>query len=59
MKKPGAPADEAIIELYDYETDPLETKNLAAEQPDVVAQLRSMLAREPEAKPQVSNTPRR
>ena len=58
-KKPGAPADEAIIELYDYETDPLETKNLAAEQPDVVAQLRSMLAREPEAKPQVSNTPRR
>jgi len=53
-KKPGAPADTAVLELYDYQTDPEETKNLAAEQPAVVAQLRAMLARQPEAKPQVT-----
>lgn len=50
-KKPGAPADTAELELYDYETDPLETKNLAAEQPNVVNQLRVILAKHPEAKP--------
>ena len=50
-KKPGAPADTAEFELYDYEADPLETKNLAAEQPDVVKQLRAILAKYPEAKP--------
>lgn len=50
-KKPGAPADTAEFELYDYETDPLETKNLAAEQPNVVNQLRVILAKHPEAKP--------
>ncbi len=54
-KKPGAPGDTADLELYDYQADPLETKNLAVEQPKVVAKLRSLLAREPEAKPQVSN----
>lgn len=48
-KKPGAPADTAEIELYDYEVDPLETKNLAAEQPEIVNQLRAILARHPEA----------
>jgi iduronate 2-sulfatase len=48
-KKPGAPADTAEFELYDYEADPLETKNLAASHPAVVAQLRSILARHPEA----------
>ena len=50
-KKPGAPAESAELELYDYEIDPLETKNLAAEQPDVVKQLRAILAKHPEAKP--------
>jgi iduronate 2-sulfatase len=51
-KRPGAPAGRAEIELYDYEADPLERRNLAAEQPEVVAQLRAVLARHPEAKPQ-------
>ena len=50
-KIPGAPADTADLELYDYATDPLETKNLAAAQPEIVAQLRALLAKEPEAKP--------
>ena len=54
-KVPGAAADTAELELYDYETDPQETKNLAAEQPEVVARLRAMLATQPEAKPQISN----
>jgi iduronate 2-sulfatase len=52
-KRPGADADSAILELYDYEADPAETKNLVAEQPDVVAKLRAILANELEAKPQL------
>ena len=56
-KKPGAAPETAILELYDYEADPAETKNLAAEQPEVVAQLRALLAQHPEAKPQISNKP--
>ncbi len=52
-KKPGAPAATAEIEVYDYSADPLETKNLAADQPEVVAQLRRILERQPEAKPQL------
>lgn len=51
-KKIGEPADTAIIELYDYEADPEETKNLAAEKPEVVARLRAVLAKQPEAIPQ-------
>ena len=54
-KVPGSTADSADLELYDYETDPLETKNLAAIQPDVVSRLRAMLATLPEAKPQIKN----
>ncbi|MBL8815213.1 MAG: sulfatase-like hydrolase/transferase [Planctomyces sp.] len=38
----------AELELYDYETDPLETRNLASEQPDVVAELRAILAEYPQ-----------
>jgi len=52
-KQIGAPADTAVLELYDYEADPDETKNLAAQHPEIVAQLRAILARQPEAKPQV------
>lgn len=51
-KAPGAPAEDAILELYDYQTDPEESRNLAAEQPEVVAELRAILANQPEAKPQ-------
>ena len=49
-KQPGQPGDTADLELYDYQTDPGETKNLAGDQPGVVAQLRAILARHPEAK---------
>lgn len=52
-KKPEAPVDTAVYELYDYETDSLETKNLAGEKPEIVAQLKAILARHPEAKPQI------
>lgn len=54
-KKPGASADTAEFELYDYETDPLETKNLAKDKPEVLAELRGILATQPEAKPQISS----
>jgi iduronate 2-sulfatase len=52
-KVPGAPAESAEFELYDYEKDPQETRNLAAEQPDVVRRLRAQLAELPEAKAQI------
>lgn len=52
-KKPGAASETATHELYDYDADPLETKNLAQEQPNVVTQLLSILAKQPEAKPQL------
>ncbi len=56
-KKIGAPADTADLELYDYETDPLETKNLAVAQPEVVAQLRAILDRHPAPHPVVTGRP--
>jgi len=52
-KEPNEPAEKAAIELYDYQTDPLEKKNLAKENPELVAQLRAVLAKLPEAKPQM------
>lgn len=58
-KKPGAKPDTADLELYDYEKDPQETKNLASTQPEIVQQLRSILATQPEAKPQLANQPPR
>jgi iduronate 2-sulfatase len=56
-KKPGASADTAVFELYDYQADPAESRNLAASQPAVVTELRSLLAQHPEAKPQIQNAP--
>ena len=52
-KEPNDPAEKAAIELYDYQTDPLEKKNLAQENPELVTQLRAVLAKLPEAKPQM------
>jgi iduronate 2-sulfatase len=50
-KKPGAPADTAQLELYDYATGTVETRNAAAEQPAVVDRLRATLAAHGEARP--------
>lgn len=50
-KAPGG-ADADSIELYDYQTDPAETRNLASEQPDVAKRLLAVLAKEPPARPQ-------
>jgi iduronate 2-sulfatase len=52
-KKPGAASDTAVFELYDYLDDPGETKNLAAGQPETVAELKKLLATHPEAKAQI------
>lgn len=41
------------LELYDYNDDPAESKNLANERPEVVAELKSLLATHPDAKPPV------
>lgn len=51
-KRPGEAADTADLELYDYEVDPLETKNIAKDNEAIVNELRSRLASLPEAKPQ-------
>ena len=48
----GAADSEAEFELYDYNEDPLETKNIAAGHPELVAEIRSKLAEQPAAKPQ-------
>lgn len=52
-KKPGDAPDTAVFELYDYESDPDETQNLAPEQGPVVAELKQFLATHPEAVPQI------
>lgn len=52
-KVPGQPAESAEIELYDYQDDPQETKNWVSERPEVVKELHAILAKEPEAKPQI------
>ena len=49
---------EIEYELYDYKEDPLETKNLAKSQPDVLKDLLELLAQEPHAKKQVSRPER-
>ena len=52
-KAPGASPESAELELYDYVSDPLETRNRASEEPRAVAKLRKILAAHPEAKPQI------
>lgn len=52
----GASSETAILELYDYQNDPLEKKNIAAEAPEVVTAMRKILDSYPEAKPQVKST---
>jgi iduronate 2-sulfatase len=54
-KEIGAAPSTAILELYDYENDPLETKNLAKDKPDIVTHLRAILSKQPEAKPQIGD----
>ena len=39
-------------ELYDYQLDPLETKNLAASQSEILSDMLAILSKHPEAKPQ-------
>lgn len=45
----GDSGEAAEYELYDYETDPLETRNLAAEKPEVIAAMKRTLAGYPPA----------
>jgi len=52
-KVPGAAPDTAILELYDYQNDPLERKNIAADDPTTVTVMRKILSQYPEAKPQL------
>ena len=47
----GNPKAHAVYELYDYQTDPLETRNLAADHPDVIKTLKQKLANHPEPRP--------
>jgi iduronate 2-sulfatase len=53
-KRAGAPADTAEFELYDYQDDPAETKNLAADHTKILNRMRAILASQPEAKPQIA-----
>lgn len=50
-KVPGAAPETAELELYDYEDDPGETRNVSTEQPETVTRLRGLLATLPEARP--------
>lgn len=52
-KPAGAPASQAVYELYDYKADPAETRNRAMEDKETVARLQMILAGHPEARPQI------
>lgn len=45
---PGEPAASATIELYEYSSGPLESRNVAESQPEKVAELMSILRRHPD-----------
>jgi iduronate 2-sulfatase len=53
----GEPQATAEYELYDYRKDPLETRNLADELPNVLQSLQTILAQHPEARPPVAANP--
>jgi iduronate 2-sulfatase len=52
--KPFDNATDVEFELYDYQDDPLETRNLASERPEVVKEIMTLLAAHPAAKRQIS-----
>ena len=59
-KKPGAKPESAKYELYDYQEDPLERKNLADAHPEVLATLKATLSKYPEAVPRATRrTPKK
>ncbi|QDV46951.1 Choline-sulfatase [Stieleria neptunia] len=58
-KTPGVDSTDAEYELYDYEADPSETQNLANEKPDLLADLKAILAGYPEAVPRNRRVPSR
>ena len=43
----GGPVSKSEWELYDYQSDPLEQKNLASDRPDVLSRLQAILATYP------------
>ncbi|MBL49125.1 MAG: iduronate-2-sulfatase [Roseibacillus sp.] len=48
-KKPGAPANTAQYELYDYRDGQIERRNIASDHPGILARHKAILARYPEA----------
>ncbi|HUE69594.1 MAG TPA: sulfatase [Pirellulaceae bacterium] len=52
-KMPGAAADTAELEFYDYQTDPAEMRNLAKDEPERVKELLAILGKQPEARPPI------
>lgn len=48
-QNPGEPDSAAAIELYDYKNSPMELKNIANENPDIVKELKAILDRHPAA----------
>jgi iduronate 2-sulfatase len=55
-QSPDEPDSAAAIELYEYADGPVEKKNIAAENPEIVRQLRAILDRHPAPE---TGTPRR
>ena len=55
----GAPQETAEYELYDYQTDPQERRNLASASPEVVEELRQLLAAYPQPVPRGQQSSRK
>lgn len=55
-KTPGSTAETAEYELYDYQNDPEETKNIFSQNPEVARELQAMLTTHPEAKAQITGS---